>query len=136
MVDLTNTITNHNVNSQRLQSLSGSKWFIWISTSDSSIQPGCIYTPEFLQLIPLHIFRKLQLVFYLVWSTYPAGMTDNKCGIDQINQSYSEGGRPNVPQCLSTAMSTWYQLIHKSTLLTFENQPDDNLDEYQATLHV
>jgi hypothetical protein len=25
----------------------------------------------------------LQLVFYLVWSTYPAGMTDNKCGINQ-----------------------------------------------------
>jgi hypothetical protein len=25
----------------------------------------------------------LQLVFYLVWSTYPAGMTDNKSGINQ-----------------------------------------------------
>jgi hypothetical protein len=34
----------------------------------------------------------LQFVFYLAWSTYPAWMTDNKCGINQsmicnLNQS-------------------------------------------------
>jgi hypothetical protein len=36
----------------------------------------------------------LQLVFYLVWSTYPAGMTDNKCGINQsIRQPNGTGTR-------------------------------------------
>jgi hypothetical protein len=31
----------------------------------------------------------LQLVFYLVWSTYPAGMTDNKCGNNQSSSASS-----------------------------------------------
>jgi hypothetical protein len=38
----------------------------------------------------------LQLVFYLVWSTYPAGMTDNKCGINQSTHPMLEQARKDI----------------------------------------
>jgi uncharacterized integral membrane protein len=53
--------------------------------------------------------------FYLVWSTYPAGMTDNKCGINQsINTGLSLVVIPSIgaaPVCATTS-HIWILSIH------------------------
>jgi hypothetical protein len=43
----------------------------------------------FCKVLTIEFCFVLQFVLYLAWSTYPAGMTANKCGINQsINLRY------------------------------------------------
>jgi hypothetical protein len=42
----------------------------------------------FCKIVNIEFCFVFEFEFYLVWSTYPAGMTDNKCGINQsINRA-------------------------------------------------
>jgi hypothetical protein len=47
-----------------------------------------------LQYVFVYVSVHTWFVFYLAWSTYPGGLTDNTCGINQINQTISQNVGP------------------------------------------
>jgi hypothetical protein len=90
----------------------------------------------------------LQLVFYLVWSTYPAGMTDNKCGINQsINQSinlrpanwdtlvadwiYATGVDSGVSKCGIAGWIAWNGMMDGG-VSDFPEMPDQSAEEEES----
>jgi hypothetical protein len=63
----------------------------------------------------------LQLVFSLVWSTYPAGMTDNKCGINQsiirVVNVYDQQEKGRNTATRPARMVNWNIIMNDKTIV-------------------